>query len=141
MKKLTICLLALALYAGALHAGALRSPEDVIVSVFDGWRLQNKTYITRHSPSERLSSFGKMISTFKVISYSIDWQKKYKNYVIAKTSVKTKSIEKFLKTYYIYWLIKKSDGKWEWEQGYALGKNASHRYVYNIHKNNQVFFW
>ena len=94
MKRFTICLLAIALFTGALYAGALRSPEDAIVSIFDGWRLQNKTYITRHSPSERLSSFGKMISTFKVISYSIDWQKKYKNYVIVKTSVKTKSIEK-----------------------------------------------
>ena len=140
MKKFILVLWYL-FFTGVLQAGALRSPEEVIVSVFDGWRLQNKTYITRHSSSEDLSAFGRMISTFKVISYSIDWQKKYKNYVIAKTSVKTKSIEKFLKTYYIYWLIKKNDGKWIWEQGYALGKNASHRYVYQIHKNNQIFFW
>ncbi len=123
-------------------AAALRSPEDVLVSLFNGWRLQNKTYMTLHSPSiGDLSNVGNMLSTFKVISYSIDWQEKYKEYVIIKTSIKTKSVEKGLKPYYIYWLFKRIDGKWKWEQGYLMGKNATYRNVYWIHKRKQSFLW
>ncbi len=123
-------------FSGRLSAKALRSPDSVIASIFKGWRLQNKTYISLHSLPGQLSTFGEMVSTFNLISYSIDWQKKYKNYVIIKTSVKTKSVDKFFKIYYIYWLLKKIDGKWVWENGYSMAKNVSYSYVYWVNKNN-----
>ena len=125
----------------SLYALLPRSPEDVLTSLFNGWRLQNKTYMTWHASKGGLSSLGAMLSTFKLISYSIDWQKKHREYVIIKTTAKTKSVDKGLKTYYIYWLLKKIDGKWKWEQGYFLGEKATYREVYSYHQIARLVLW